>query len=55
MLIMLENNPKMTAKQLSDKLLLSARQVERIIASLKKQGKLERVGSNKNGSWKVKE
>lgn len=54
-LIMLENNPKMTAKQLSDKLLLSARQVERIIASLKRQGKLERVGSNKNGSWKFKE
>lgn len=50
---LLKDGPKMTAKQLSDNLGLSGRQVERIISRLKAEGKLERVGANKNGSWKV--
>lgn len=52
-LTLLKNNPKMTAKQLSDTLGLSVRQVERAIAALKANGRLGRVGANKNGCWKV--
>lgn len=52
-LILLKDNPKMTAKQLSSTLGLSGRQIERMIATLKATGKLERVGANKNGSWRV--
>lgn len=52
-LILLRDNPRTTAKQLSSTLGLSDRQVERTIASLKAVGKLERVGANKNGSWHV--
>lgn len=52
-LFLIKDNPKMTAKQLSSILELSSRQVERILATLKADGKLERVGANKNGSWRV--
>ena len=52
-LILLKNNPKMTAKQLAETLGISGRQVERMIAELKEAGKLERIGATKNGSWKV--
>lgn len=34
---------------------LSTRQVERIIAQLKQDNKLERQGSNRSGQWLVKE
>lgn len=54
-LLLLKDNPKMTAKQLAATLDLSRRQVERGIAALKAAGKLERVGATKNGSWKVVE
>lgn len=52
-LILLKDSPKMTTKQLSSMLGLSGRQIERIIATLKAEGKLVRVGANKNGSWRV--
>lgn len=52
-LLLLKDNPKITANQLAEMLNMSGRQVERIIASLKKEGKLERIGANRNGSWKV--
>lgn len=53
-LTLLKDNPKMTAKQLAATLDLSVRQIERTIAALKTAGKLERIGANKNGIWKVK-
>ena len=52
-LLLLKDNPKITANQLAEMLNMSGRQIERIIASLKKEGKLERIGANRNGSWKV--
>lgn len=52
-LTLLKNNPKMTAKQLSDMLGLFGRQVERRLAVLGEKGRLERVSANKNGCWKV--
>lgn len=52
-LTLLKTDSKMTAKQLAGTLGLSGRQIERAIAFLKKEGKLKRVGANKNGSWDV--
>ena len=49
----LEKNPKASATKTALELGLSSRQVERIIAQLKKEGYLQREGSNKNGTWKV--
>ena len=49
----LEKNPKTSATKTALELGLSSRQVERIIAHLKKEGYLQREGSNKSGSWKV--
>lgn len=49
----LEKNPKASATKTALELGLSSRQVERIIAQLKKEGHLQREGSNKNGTWKV--
>lgn len=54
-LLLLKDNPEMTAKKLAEILNVSGRQIERIIASLKKDGRLERIGANRNGSWKVVE
>lgn len=49
----LEKNQKASATKTALELGLSSRQVERIIAQLKKEGHLQREGSNKNGTWKV--
>lgn len=54
-LVLLKDNPKMTAKQLAATLGVSGRQVERILAALKTEGKLQRIGAPKNGNWKVVE
>lgn len=52
-LVLLKDNPKMTAKQMAATLGISGRHVERVIAVLKKEGKLERIGATKKGSWRV--
>ena len=51
----LRKQPHATAKELAEALHLSSRQVERILAGLKKDGKLVRRGSNKSGHWEVPE
>ena len=43
----------MTSTQLAEKIGISSRGVVKAIQSLKRQGILERVGSNKSGMWKV--
>lgn len=53
-LLLLKSNPKMTAKEVAASLGLSQRQVERVIKLLKSEDRLERVGANKGGTWKVK-
>ena len=42
-----------TAKKISEQLLISQRQVERVISDLKLRGVIERVGARKNGYWKI--
>lgn len=46
----LRENPKLSAQKIADQMGLSARQVERLLARLKKGG---RIGAAKNGYWKV--
>ena len=43
-----------TAKKISEQLLISQRQVERVISDLKIRGVIERVGARKNGYWRIK-
>ena len=52
-LALLRQEGRLTAKILASTLGLTERQVERIIASLKKQGMLIRHGASKNGFWEV--
>ena len=50
----LRNNPNTTMKELSKLLGISEIAVNNNISFLKKNGFLERVGSNKSGFWQVK-
>lgn len=54
LLTLMEANPTITAAQLAERLSLSKRQVERLIASLKAEGRLVRIGANRNGRWEVR-
>ena len=49
----LRENPKFSAQKIADQMGLSARQVERLLAKLKKSGQIERIGAAKNGYWKI--
>lgn len=51
----LRRYPRATARAMADMTHLSARQVERILARLKQEGRLLRQGSTKSGSWQVVE
>lgn len=48
------DNPSMTVKQMASELGISTRQAERIVSSLKQEGKLVRIGANRNGHWQVR-
>ena len=50
----LENNPSFSAKQLSEKLNIPFRSVQRYISNLREKGFIERFGTNKSGHWKIK-
>ena len=50
----LRTNPNITLDEVAEKIKVSLRTVKDDVKSLKEQGKLERVGGKKNGSWKVK-
>ena len=52
-LILIKQNNQISAKQLAIKLSVSGRTIERDIEKLKKQGKLKRIGNEKNGYWKL--
>lgn len=49
----MRNNPNITQEQLVDVLGVSLTTVENNIRYLKKNGFIERVGTNKSGYWKV--
>ena len=46
-------NPNITQVELSYKLNLSRRTISTLLANLKKKGKIERVGSDRKGYWKI--
>ena len=50
---LLINNPEMTAEEIAIEVGVTKRTIERTLVSLKKKGLIERIGSNKNGSWAV--
>jgi len=50
---LLKDNPHYFKKDILDSTNMSSRTIDRIIASLKEKKLLTRVGSNKNGYWKV--
>ena len=52
-LTLLRQDGRLTAKVLASTLGLTERQIERIMASLKRQGRLVRRGASKNGYWEV--
>ena len=50
---LLEKNPEITIAEIAEKVSKSTRAVEKQLANLKKQGKIEREGPDKGGKWKV--
>ena len=46
-------DPRITIGLLAHRLQLSEAGVNKVLAALRKKGIIERVGANKNGSWKV--
>ena len=50
---LLEKTPDITQKELSEKTNISLRTVKRIIQQLKEKNKIERVGSDRKGYWKI--
>ena len=52
-LLLLNEDGRLSARALSEMLEVSQRQVERCIAELKKSDRIERVGAKRNGTWKV--
>ncbi len=52
-LALTQKTPSLTIRELSEKLNISARAVEKHITTLKKAGKLKRMGSRKKGWWQV--
>lgn len=46
-------NPALTVTELSEELDLSPRQVQMATKELRDGGVIERVGSDKNGTWKI--
>lgn len=49
----IEKNPNITIKQISEMLELTSRAIEKQISILKKEKRLERIGSARKGYWKV--
>ena len=54
LLLLVGENPSITVKQMASELVISTRQAERIVSSLKQEGKLVRIGANRNGRWEVR-
>ena len=50
---LLADDPRITIGTISRRLQLSAAGVNKALAGLRKKGIIERVGANKNGTWKV--
>ena len=55
LLDLLISDPRLSAKDLAGLLNKSTRTIERQLKSLREQGKLRRVGSDKSGHWEIVE
>lgn len=53
-LFYISEKPEITIPELAEKIGITERSIERNIQKLQKENKLERIGSNKSGIWKVK-
>ncbi|GGD79332.1 ATP-binding protein [Lacimicrobium alkaliphilum] len=54
LLALIQRDPRISARSLAEELGVSSRAIEKQIAQLKQQGKLDRIGPAKGGYWKVK-
>jgi len=54
-LALLQENPKMTAKEMAGITSLSLRTIRNILADLTNKNIIERQGADKKGSWIIKE
>lgn len=52
-LILLEREPEITAKKISEETGFSTRKINRIIKYLRETEKITRIGSSRKGSWKI--
>ena len=49
----IKNNPNITISKIADVTVKSTKTIQSKLNNLKEQGKITRVGSNKNGYWQV--
>jgi DNA-binding MarR family transcriptional regulator len=52
-LAMLRAQPKLSARDLGERLGISQRAIDKHLSALKRQGRLRRLGSPRAGSWQV--
>ena len=50
----IEENPKITQSNIASKLKTVSKTIQRGIARLKEKEIIERIGSNRNGYWKIR-
>lgn len=50
---LIKQNNKITANEMSERLKMSLSTVRRKIKELRNNGKIERIGSDKSGYWKI--
>ena len=50
----MQENPQIIQDEIAEKLKIATITVKRNMSKLKKEGILERVGSDKSGCWKIK-
>jgi len=50
----MKNKPDITTQEIADLMNMSRRNIAKHIATLKKKGLLERIGSDKSGHWEIK-
>ena len=54
MLILIKKNPKISKRELSEKIGISTTAIDKNITTLKKKKMIKRLGSAKGGHWEVR-
>lgn len=52
-LLLLEQNPSLSANQIGKQIGLGDRQIRRLIQKLRNDGRIIRIGSDRKGYWKI--